>query len=150
MAPNARGKDKRTGLTNKQELFCLFYSWRLSDTYGNGTQSYIKAYNIDITERGAYNGARASAAETLAKPSIIKRCNEIMDNEVLNHVFVDSQLAFLISQNADLKVKLGAIAEYNSKEGRKVSRVRIEPPELPDDNDGGYAEWKKQQAKKVT
>ncbi len=57
-------------LTPKQERFCQLYA---SDRqfFGNGVQSYIEAYNIDVSKPGAYNSARSSSYENLTKPDIL-------------------------------------------------------------------------------
>ena len=38
-------------LTKKQELFCEMYATE-REYFGNGTQAYAKAYNIDLSEKG--------------------------------------------------------------------------------------------------
>jgi len=61
-----------------------------------------------------YAAARSSASVFLTNPNILNRINEILETGILNDQFVDKQLAFLVTQNANLSTKLGAIREYNS------------------------------------
>ncbi len=99
-------------LTPQQEQFCQLYA---SDRefFGNGVQSYIEAYGVNIYERGAYNMAKTGASENLTKPYILERINEIFEAHGLNDTFVDKQLEKLIIQDADYSTKMKAIAEYN-------------------------------------
>ena len=120
--PKAPAKLKKHLLNPKQEMFCTLYA---SDRefFGNGTQAYIEAYNIDVKKKGAYDGARASAYGLLTNPHILVRINELLESAVLNDEFVDKQLAFLISQNADMKTKIAAIKEYNGLKQRVTKKI---------------------------
>lgn len=111
-------------LTPQQELFCRLYA---SDRefFGNGVQSYAEAYGIDITNPGKYKIACAAASENLRKSYILERINEIFEEHGLNDTFVDKQLEKLITQDANFKVKLGAIQEYNKMKGRIVERKDV-------------------------
>lgn len=113
---------KVKSLNPKQELFCQLYA---SDRefFGNGTQSYIKAYDIDTTKKGSYAAARASACDLLTMPNINSRINELLESGGLNDNFVDKQLLFLINQNADLSTKRSAIAEYNKLKSRITEKT---------------------------
>lgn len=114
-----------TKLPPKQELFCeLFASQR--EFFGNGTESYIEAYNIDLTRKGAYAGARASASRLLTNANILARINELLETGILNDEFVDKQIAFLITQNAELGTKLGAIKEYNALKQRITKKLKVD------------------------
>lgn len=124
--PKAKAKisnKSKSGLTPKQELFCQIYA---SDRefFGNGTQSYIEAYGVDITKKGAYLTARVEASKLLTKPNILKRIDEIFEESGLNDQYVDKQLAKLIIQDADFKTKLGAIKEYNALQQRIAERQK--------------------------
>lgn len=111
--------DEKRKLNLKQELFCqLFASDK--EFFGNGTQSYIEAYDIDITRKGAYDAARACAYDQLTKPHITARINELLESAVLNDAFVDKQLGFVIAQNAEFPSKIAAIKEYNKLKQRIV------------------------------
>lgn len=112
-------------LTPKQQLFCeLFASDR--EFFGNGTQAYIEAYNIDLSKKGAYAGARASAGRMLTKANILTRIDELLETAVLNDQFVDKQIALLIAQNADFSSKMSAIKEYNALKARITKKLKVE------------------------
>ncbi len=114
--------DEHRKLNLNQEAFCQLYA---SDRefFGNGVQSYIEAYDIDTSKPGAYNGARSSAHKLLTNTDILARINEILEMEGLNDSFVDKQLTFLVTQNADLSTKARAINEYNKLKSRITDKV---------------------------
>lgn len=109
----------------RQEKFCQLFASD-AEFFGNGVQSYIEAYNIDTSKKGAYAGARASASILLTKPNILARINELLESAVLNDEFVDKQLSFLISQNADFSSKIAAIREYNALKKRITKKIEVE------------------------
>lgn len=111
-------------LTPQQELFCQYYATD-KEFFGNGVQSYIEAYGIDISKPGAYNSARSSAYENLIRPYILKRIDELLDMGGLNNQFVDKQLQWVILQNADVSSKVAAIREYNKLKQRIVEKVDV-------------------------
>lgn len=107
-----------------QRLFCeLFASDR--EFFGNGVQSYIEAYDIDIKKPGAYNSAKANANKLLTKDYILKYINELFEARGLNDTFVDKQLEKLITQDAEFSVKIKAISEYNKLKGRITDKKDI-------------------------
>jgi len=105
------GKEAKTKLTTKQKVFCELYATS-EEFFCNGVQSYIKAYKIK-KKGNWYNNAKTSAYELLTKPYILKYIDKLLNLRGLNDSFVDKQLELLITQNADLKSKLGAVKEYN-------------------------------------
>lgn len=111
-------------LTPQQELFCKLYASD-KEFFGNGVQSYIEAYGVDTSKPGWYNTAKAGASENLTKTYILERIEEIFEAHGLNDTFVDKQLEKLICQDADFKVKLGAIQEYNKMKGRIIDKKNI-------------------------
>lgn len=111
---------KERKLTAKQELFCQLYATD-AKFFGNATQAYIKAYNVDLSGLGAYAAARASASENLTKPNISKRINQLLEDIGFSDVEVDKQLAFVIMQHGDLKAKMAGIKEYNALKKRTAS-----------------------------
>lgn len=118
-------------LTPKQRAFCeLFASDR--ELFGNGVQSYIEAYNVDLSKKGAYNVAKVEAHRLLTKPNVLEEINRIFEARGLNDTFVDKQLEKLITQDAEFSTKIKAIAEYNKLKGRitdkSESKVTIEMP----------------------
>lgn len=120
-------------LTENQKKFCENYVSK--EFYGNGVQSYINAYSIDITRKGAYESAKISAYDNLTKPNIVKYINSMLESEGLNDSFVDKQLLFLIQQHAEFSSKIAAIKEYNKLKQRitEKSEVKISG-ELPIEN----------------
>lgn len=111
-------------LNPKQELFCQLYSSD-QEFFANGTQAYMEAYDIDTSKKGAYEGARVNASKLLTNTNILKRINELLELRGLNDPFVDKQLEFLITQNADLKTKVSAIKEYNKLKSRILEKAEI-------------------------
>lgn len=114
--------DKReTKLSPTQILFCELYITD-QEFFGNGTAAYIEAYQIDLTHKGAYNGARASASRLLTNANVLRRINDLLESAVLNDEYVDKQLAFLITQSSELGTKLSAIKEYNNLKSRIIHK----------------------------
>lgn len=115
---------RKKKLTKKQELFCrLFATDR--EYFGNGTQAYAKAYNIDLSQRGKKSIAKASASRLLTFDYISEYINKQLDLGGLNDERVDKELLFLIEQNVNYNVKLGAIKEYNSLRKRIIQREEV-------------------------
>lgn len=115
-------------LTKKQELFCKLFATN-REFFGNGTQAYAKAYNMDLTKRGKLSVAKASASRLLTYDYISDRINKLIEIGGLSDKRVDKELLFLIEQNANFNVKLGAIKEYNSLRKRLLYREEIKPME---------------------
>lgn len=129
----------KEGLTPKEEKFCQVYV-SPTEFYGNGTQSYIEAFNVQIVtamnSKTDVDGAKVKkeklkltitavrdrAYKLLMRSDILERINEILEDQGLNDAFVDKQLKHLIIQSADPRVKLGAIAEYNKLMARIVKQ----------------------------
>lgn len=113
-------KQKKTGkdfkLNLKQSKFCELYS-SSEEFFGNGVQSYIEAYDPKRVGNW-YNSAKASAYDNLTKPYLLAYIDYLLELRGLNNPFVDKQLEFLITQNADFRSKLGAIKEYNTLKKR--------------------------------
>lgn len=111
-------------LNAQQKKFCeLFASDR--EFFGNGTQSYIEAYNIDLSKKGAYLSAKANAYRLLTKDYILKYIDELFEARGLNDTFVDKQLEKLITQDAEFNVKIKAISEYNKLKGRITEKKEV-------------------------
>jgi len=121
--PNIKGAH---ALTPQQEKFCHLYA---SDRefMGNGTQSYIEAYQVKVGKgKGftSYETCKYLAHKHLVNQTILKRINEIYEAGGFNDVHVDKQLEFLITQNAEFRPKLGAIQEYNKLKKRTADTVQ--------------------------
>jgi hypothetical protein len=127
---------------SREEAFCQYYASDV-EFFGNGTQSYIQAYDVIIGKRPdndnsenlflTIDAVRARAYEKLMKPHILKRINEIFEAHGLNDTFVDKQLEKLIVQDADLSVKVKAIGEYNKlmsriTENRNINHTILDDP----------------------
>lgn len=111
-------------LTPKQELFCKLFATN-REYFGNGTQAYAKAYNIDLTQRGKQSIAKSNASRLLTYDYISEYINKQLDLGGLNDERVDKELLFLIEQNVNYNVKLGAIKEYNSLRKRIIQREEV-------------------------
>lgn len=115
---------KKKNLTPKQELFCKLFATN-REYFGNGTQAYAKAYNIDLTQKGKQGIAKSNASRLLTYDYISEYINKLLDLGGLNDNRVDKELLFLIEQNANFNIKLGAIKEYNSLRKRIIKREEI-------------------------
>ena len=100
-------------LNPKQELFARYYATQEVGTFGNGTQSYMRAYPDSSEESAA-----VSAYDHLRNPKIVNRLQEIWKSTGVTDEEVDAHLAKLIRQDKDLKSKLGGIKEYNRVKSR--------------------------------
>lgn len=109
------------GLNPKQEMFCRIYSTS-EEFFANGLQSYMKAYNI---EPKRWRAALASSYKLLTNTHILNRVNSLLEMRGLNDTFVDKQLEFLITQNADFKSKTAAIREYNALKARITKKLDV-------------------------
>lgn len=108
----------------RQKKFCELFATD-AEFFGNGVQSYIEAYKIDTTKSGAYQSAASSAKNLLKKAYILSYIDELLTDLALNDAHVDKQLAFLITQNAELGPKLGAIKEYNALKLRIKNKLEL-------------------------
>jgi len=109
-------------LTIKRERFCILYASD-SEFFANGVQSYIEAFSSE-GHHVNYNSAKVRASELLTNRNILKRINEILELRGLNDPFVDKQLEFIITQNADLSTKLNGIREYNRLKSRIEEKIK--------------------------
>lgn len=146
--------DTTKELTEKQKLFCEYFA-TVRDFFGNGTQAYIEAYNIDVSKKGAYAGARVNASNLLTNTNILKYIDSLLELGPLNDQYVDRQIGFLIEQNADFTAKMAAIKEYNALKQRITKKMELEIPGLlkteeklkeflDDTNDNAYDEGSSQ------
>lgn len=131
------------------ELFCKLYASE-REFFGHGTESYIEAYGVDVSKRGARESASAGASKLLLKAMILGRINFFLESQAgLNDSFVDKQMAFLIAQSSDLRTKLAAIREYNTLKGRIKQKIEVSFIDTPDvelDNELEEIEKELQQA----
>jgi hypothetical protein len=108
----------------KQELFCEYYVSQDIELFGNGTKSYIEAYNPKRFGNW-YEVAAANASRLLKNAKIIKRINSLLEVGGFTDENVDKQHLFLINQHADLKTKLGAIREFNMLKKRITNKLDL-------------------------
>ena len=108
-------------LNPKQKKFCELYTSD-RELFGNGVYSYAEAYGIDMNKKGGYHSAGVCAHRLLKNVKILSYINKLLDS-TLNDQFIDKQMAFLVTQNADFGSKLGAIREYNKLKQRITERI---------------------------
>lgn len=106
-------------LTPKQELFCQYYT---GEFFGNGTQSYIKAYSTP-KKSITFKVAQVEASKSIRKPKILERINELLKNLHVDENTVDAQIAFWITQKHDSSASLQAIREWNKLQGRITNKL---------------------------
>ena len=107
---------EESSLTEKQEMFCKNYVSK--EFFGSGVESYADAYGLDLMVQKDYNTAKSNAYKLLTNTYILSRINQELEEAGLNDNFVDKQLLFAITQNADLGSKVKAIGEYNKLKQR--------------------------------
>lgn len=111
-------------MTPQEKYFCeLFASDQ--EFFGNGTKSYITAFDVNLKIPGAYDVAKSRAYQLLTQLYILAYINHLMELGELNDTFVDRQHAMLIIQNADFKTKMQAIKHYDIKKGRIIKRIKL-------------------------
>lgn len=111
-------------LTPKEDMFCKLYASD-KEYFGNGTQSVILAFNIDLNRPNANHNAREKAHALLTKPDILKRIDEYLELGGLNDEIVDKELLFVITQKAELGPKVAAIREYNALKARIIKKLEL-------------------------
>lgn len=122
MAKKAKKKvAKKKTLNAKQKLFCELFATS-EEFFGNGVQSYIEAYNLKSAQ---YASAGAGASRLLKNVKILAYINDIMEKIGFNDAHADKQLGFLMTQNAELGVKLGAIRHFNDLKQRIVQKIDL-------------------------
>lgn len=109
----------------KQELFCQYYATN-RDFFGNGVEAYAEAYDLDRNKPTWYNTAKTNAWRLLTNADILKRIRDLMELGPLNSEFVDSEMAFVIAQRADLTAKVAAMREYNKLKSRIIEKGKLE------------------------
>jgi hypothetical protein len=119
--------NKGEKLSLQQQAFCELYASD-KEFFGNGTQSYIEAYDMDMSKPNAYKTAAAAASRLLINVNVLNKINELLELRGLNDAFIDKQLEFLVTQNADLRTKIAAIREYNKLKSRITERLEVTMP----------------------
>lgn len=122
---NYSGQDETyENLSEGDKHFCELYATD-RDFFANGVQCYIKAFDVNLAIKGAYDKARFRARDLLTNPHILGYINHIMELGELNDSFVDRQHAMLIIQNGDMGVKMNAIKHYDVKKGRIIKKIKL-------------------------
>lgn len=111
-------------LTTRQEQFCQLYATD-SEFFGNGVQSYLEIYDIDQSKPNWYKTACSAASDLLSNPKVFNRINDLLSEGGLNDQNADKQLMFLINQQEDKSVKLGALREYNKLKARITEKIDV-------------------------
>ena len=110
-------------INERQKAFCNLYVSK--EFFGNGVESYAEAYNLDLNTPKGYNTAKVNACKALTNPNILLYINSQLDAAGLNDNFVDKQLLFTITQNADFGSKVAAIREYNKLKARITENINM-------------------------
>lgn len=114
---------KEKPLSPEHELFCQLYT-RETAYFGNGTQAYLAAYNLDPNNQKDYNNAKVAASKFLTNSNILARVRELLDLH-LNDEIIDKELAFVALQQDDLGAKMRAINEYNKLKQRITEKKEV-------------------------
>lgn len=104
-------------LNMQQEMFCRLYTTE-KDFFGNGIDAYAEAYDVNTFKPKWRDWVKVNVHRLLTNANILKRINVLLQEMGFNDAFIDKELAFLITQKADLTVKLGGIREYNKLKKR--------------------------------
>ena len=107
-------------LTEKEELFCQLYVMNF-----NRIDAVIEAYDIDRSKQHWRSTASSIAGENLLKPALNRRIRELLTEYHLNDEAVDSEMAFVIQQNANLPAKNKAIEIYNKLGNRYEEHNKV-------------------------
>lgn len=110
---------KQETINLRQKKFCELFATD-KEFFGNGTQSYIEAYSVPASK---YNSAGACAARLLKDVKILAYIDNIMAECGFNNQHANKQLSFLMTQNAELGVKLGAIRHFNDLKQRITQKI---------------------------
>lgn len=131
-------------LTKKQILFCHYYI-STQEFFCNGTQSYAKAYWVDLkVESKKYKACQVNASKLLSNTIICRYINKLL-KDIIPDEWIDKLLTKHAIQNYDPKLSMEAIKELNKLRGRiieKVKDVTFENP-LEDFNSQVKIRWKK-------
>lgn len=141
-------------LNDQRKLFAELYAGEL---YARAVDAYAKAYGIDLEK---YPQKRASVQSTssalLQNLDVLAYIRELRGDYKMTEELVNSEHGFLIIQNSELSVKLGAIKhfrELNNKIETKIQDNTITVNIVTNDNGqtsgvGGKEEGSKEPTKK--
>lgn len=117
----SKSEEKDKALNNlRQENFCKFYLFGFKKgkktifRMGNGTLSYMKAYDLKESQ---YNHASVNSHDLLRNTKIKKRMRELLEDNGFNDQVVDARLTEII-KDASPKDSNMAIKTYNELQKR--------------------------------
>lgn len=117
--------EKPKDITLMNDRFCHYYT-SCEEFFGDGTNSYLMAYNLDPNNPKDVANARSSASRLLVDPRILNRIDIYLTEDGFNNGFIDKQLLLVAKQNADFSSKMAAIREYNKLKQRIVDKAQNE------------------------
>jgi hypothetical protein len=118
-------KEGKESLNLKNREFCKIYTSPSAEFFGNGVESYAKAYNKDLAVKGAYNTCKVNASKLLTNTNILLYINELLETGGFNEEFADKQLLFVMTQNSDMRAKMTAIQEFNKIKQRITEKIEL-------------------------
>lgn len=115
------------GLNPKQVSFVIHYI--SMDSFGHGVDAYCAAYGLNKNVQANYHTANANSNKLLKDMRVMNYLNAIMESLYLNDAYVDQQLSYVLTQNADLSAKMSAVKEYNKLKNRidNVLNINVAP-----------------------
>ena len=105
-------------LTLNQIKFCKTYLE--PETYGNGTQSYLKVYGCE------YDTAKVEASKSLTNPNIQRYIHNLLEENGFNDNTADKAHLYCMLQLADLPSKMRAVEQYNKLKKRTDDSPKTE------------------------
>ena len=124
---------ERSELNPNEKMFCQLY-FRSGEFFGNGTWSYIRAFDFDIPlvarsyltnkQKKQYDVARDGSSRLLAKACLIKEGDKILKS-TFNAMAVDKELNKVITQDKDRVSKVMAIKEFNQLQNRIQKKIDL-------------------------
>jgi hypothetical protein len=120
-------KNPKTKLNPEQELFCELYATD-REFFGNGVQSYIEAYDIDVGHgegKTTYETCRARASQLLSNINVLARIDALLELGPLSTQNADKTLAFWMTQRAHPETSMNAVKEFNKLRGRIVDQSKV-------------------------
>lgn len=129
-----KAKSKKTETLNPNEkMFCQLY-FGGGEFFGNGTWSYIQAYNLSVpliaysylkrVDQKQYDVAKNGAYRLLIKAHIVKEGDKILDS-LFKESVVDRELTKIIMQDKDKMSKNVAIREFNRLKNRVQEKIDL-------------------------
>lgn len=128
-------KPVKVKISNEQEKFCQLYT-RDKKLMGDPMGCFLAVYELEPHQVGNTKQIKKDIETLLAKPQIISRINELIEEDGFNDLNVDKQHLFIINQHADLNVKMKGIEHYNKLKKRIDNKIELVLPQPIMDLDG--------------